>query len=88
MEVIGIFKKNEIKSAKRAPQLYTYEPPFQKSWIRPCIPTRYAGSFCDVLFSLKLFILRINSTSFSVSFALVLVDLPRDVMGWFCDKSL
>ena len=32
-----IFKKNEINSAKRTPHLYTYEPPFQKSCIRPCI---------------------------------------------------
>ena len=33
----GIFKKNEIKSAKRTPTQpnYTYEPPFRKSWIRP-----------------------------------------------------
>ena len=30
--------KNEIKSAKRTPQLYTYEPFFQKSWIRPEMP--------------------------------------------------
>ena len=32
-----IFKKNEIKSAKTTPQVYTYDPPFQKSWIYPCI---------------------------------------------------
>ena len=32
-----IFKKNEIKSAKQTPHLYTHEPPFQKSCIRPCI---------------------------------------------------
>ena len=25
--------KNGINSAKRTPHLYTYEPPFQKSWI-------------------------------------------------------
>ena len=31
----GIFKKNEIKSAKWTPHLYTYEPTFWKSWIRP-----------------------------------------------------
>ena len=30
-----IFKKKEVKSAKRTPHIYTYEPPFQKSWIRP-----------------------------------------------------
>ena len=29
------YKKNEIKLAKRTPYLFTYEPPFQKSWIRP-----------------------------------------------------
>ena len=38
----GIFKKNEIRSEKtKTPNphshtyLYTFEPPFQKSWIRP-----------------------------------------------------
>ena len=35
----GIYKQNEMKSAKKTPYLYTYEPPFQKSWIRPCHST-------------------------------------------------
>ena len=32
---LWIFKKIEIKSAKRTPNLYGYEPPYQKTWIRP-----------------------------------------------------
>ena len=36
----GIFKKSKIKSEKRTQHLYTYEPPFQKSWIRPCKYTK------------------------------------------------
>ena len=31
----GIFRKNEIKSAKRTPHIYIFEPPFQKSCIPP-----------------------------------------------------
>ena len=32
----GIFKRNEKISKPNPPHIYTYEPPFQKSWIRPC----------------------------------------------------
>ena len=32
----GIFKKNEIRSANRTTAISTHEPPFQKSWTRPC----------------------------------------------------
>ena len=32
---MGSFKKIEIKLAERPPTLYIYEPPSQKSWIRP-----------------------------------------------------
>ena len=31
----GIFKDNEIKSAKSTPHSIIYEPPFLKSWIHP-----------------------------------------------------
>ena len=36
----GKFWKNEIISTKRTPHFYKYEPPFQKSWIRPCLFTQ------------------------------------------------
>ena len=32
----GIFKKNEIYQQSEPRLFLTYEPPFQKSWIRPC----------------------------------------------------
>ena len=33
----GIFRENDIKSAKRTPtHRHIYEPRFQNSWIRPC----------------------------------------------------
>ena len=40
----GIFKKIERNPAKRTPYLYTYEPPFQKSWIRHC--TKESNKVC------------------------------------------
>ena len=46
----GIFKKNEIKSATRTPHPCAYEPPFQKSWIRPC---NLQHSICKQVFSIR-----------------------------------
>ena len=41
---MGYLRKNEMKSAKQNPRpLYTYEPTFQKCWIRPWKSSFYRG---------------------------------------------
>ena len=45
----GFARKNEIKSEKRTQHLYTYEPPFQKSWIRPCKYTKSQYSLTQAI---------------------------------------
>ena len=44
-----IFKKKEIKSAHPHAPLYTYEPPFQKSWIRHCCACSMLARDVDLL---------------------------------------
>ena len=66
----GIFKKNEIKSEKRTPCLYTHEHPFQKSWIHPCKYTKSEYSQAILVIQVSLYWL-LFSTSVDCCYLLI-----------------